>query len=244
MSLLTIAIIAATLVRTPAPAPGPVTGPSRRIDVDCQNGGLLERAIAKAAKLGQVDIYLHGVCAGNFVIATDGITLWGATSDSGLAAPDGGANRLPVLEVDDAQAQLRELVVLGGEVGVVARGWNADVFLGGVDVSGQIQGGAGVVATRGAIATLFDSTVRNGNVGIVADSSSEINLQNVVVTNLQLGVAVTGASFAAFTDTTIANNREAGLTVDSRSDANIFASTFRDNGQVHINAGEWSEVNV
>ena len=247
MPFLPIAIVAATLARTPAHAtePEPALGKvSRRIDVHCQRGDLLERAIARAARLGQVDIYLHGVCEGNFVIATDGITLWGATSDSGLAAPDGGANRLPVLEVDDAQTELRGMVVRGGEVGVVAHGWNADVSLYEVDVSGQIPGGGGVYATRGAFVGLIGSTVRDGNVGIVADSSSEINLQSVVVKNLRLGVAVTGGSFAAFTDSTIANNSEGGLTVDYRSDANIFSTAFHDNGQVHINAGEWSEVNI
>jgi hypothetical protein len=251
MPLLTTSIIAAALALalTPAPAPRPVPAPGgqalQRIDVDCQSGGSLDRAISKAAKLGKVDIYLHGVCEGNFVIAADGITLRGATSDSGLAAPDGGANRLPVLEVDDAQAELRGLVVRGGEVGVLVRGWNAEVFLGEVDVYGQIVGGAGVVAIRGAMVQLLDSTVRDGNIGIVAESSSEINLQGVVVNNQRIGVVVTGESNAALSNaTTIANNHEAGLIVDTRSDVNIFDTAFRDNGQVHIDAGEWSEVNV
>jgi hypothetical protein len=218
------------------------TAVSRRIDVACESERALERALAKAEMLGEVDIYLHGVCRGNFVIATDGVTLRGATPESGLAAPVGAPSPMPVLEVVDAQASLRGLVVHGGEVGVLVHGWDAEVLLFEVDV--HDQDGVGVIASRGARVRVVDTTVRDGFIGIVAQSDSNINLQNVVVDNQDVGVIVSDESFAALNDTTIENSREGGLNVDNRSDVNILGGVFRENGEVHVNANDWSSVRL
>jgi len=238
MLVLTAWMLATTISLTPMFG----TEVSRRIDIDCESERALERALARAEKLGEVDIYLHGVCKGNFVIATDGVTLRGATRESGLAAPAGHSSRLPVLEVVDAQASLRGLVVQGAEVGVFVHGWDAEVLLFEVDV--HDQDGAGVVASRGAQVRLLDATVRDGSIGILAQSDSEVNLQNVVVNNQHVGVIVFDESFAALNDTTIENSREAGLNVGDRSDANIIGGVFRENGQVHVNANDWSNVTL
>ena len=230
------------LATTASFAPTPGTDLPRQIDVDCQSAHNLDLALAGAKKLGQVDIYLHGVCEGHFVIATDGVTLRGATPDSGLAAPAGDVTRLPVLEVADAQAYLVGLVVRGGELGVVVHGWDAQVGLIDVDVHDQVE--VGVIASRGAFVRLFDTTVHDGAVGVIAQSNGEINLQNVTVRHQRLGVAVDGESFGALNDTTITDCAQAGLVVDHRSDANVNGGVFHDNGEVHIQAGEWSSVTV
>jgi len=213
-----------------------------RIDVDCEGDRALERALAEAKGLLKVDIYLHGVCEGNFVIAGDGVTLRGATSESGLAAPEGGPGYLPVLEVVDAQVSLRGLVVTGGVAGVLVRGGDAEVLLYQVDVHGQDD--VGVIASRGARLRLVDSTVRDASLGILAQSDSSINLQNVIVDNQDSGVVVTDGSFAALNDTTIENCRDGGLNVKHRSDANILGGIFRENGEVHVHAGDWSSVTL
>ena len=62
---------------------------AKRIDVDCETERALERALARAQKLREVDIYLHGVCEGNYVISSGRVTFRGATPESGLAAPEG-----------------------------------------------------------------------------------------------------------------------------------------------------------
>ena len=223
------------------PVPSPGSGGSRRIDVNCQLGHALEGAIVRAKNIGgEVDIYVHGICVGNFIIDTGGITLRGADNASGLAAPAGGF--LPVIEVIDAQASLRGLAVRGGPAGVVARGWDAEVFLVAVDVHGQTD--IGVFGQRGAQLTLIDSTVHDSEVGVLADSSARLNLQNVTVSDERIGVAVSQQSTAALNGSTISNNREAGLAVSSRSDVNVLGGAFRENGQVHVHAGEWSEVSL
>jgi hypothetical protein len=213
-----------------------------RIDVDCESDRALEQALAEAKKLRKVDIYLHGVCEGNYVIATDGVTLRGATGESGLAAPEGDSGNLPVLEVVDAQANLRGLVVRGGVLGVLVRGWNAEVLLYDVDVREQDE--VGVIASRGARLRLLDSTIHDGYLGVLAQTDSTINLQNVIVDNQDTGIVVTDGSSAALNDTTIENSRSAGLSVGSRSDVNVLGGVFRENGEVHIHAGEWSSVTL
>jgi hypothetical protein len=202
----------------------------------------LERVLAKAEQLGEVDIYLHGVCRGNFVIAADGVTLRGVTHDSGLAAPATTPGPSAVLEVVNAQASLRGLVVQGAEAGVFVHGWDAEVLLFEVDV--HDQNGVGVLASRGARVRLLDTTVRDGFIGVVAEFDSNVNLQNVVVNNHDVGVVVVAESFAALNDTTIEDNHEAGLNVGDRSDANINGGVFRENGQVHVNANDWSRITM
>ena len=213
-----------------------------RIDVDCEADRALERALAEAESLRKVDNYLHGVCEGNYVIAGDGVTLRAATGESGLAAPEGDSGYLPVLEVVDAEASLRGLVVRGGVVGVLVRGWDAEVLLYEVDV--HDQDGVGVIASRGARVRVLNSTVRDASLGILAETDSWLNLQNVIVDNQDDGIIVTDRSFAALNDTTIENSRTGGLGVTRRSDVNILGGIFRENGQVHVHAGEWSSVTL
>jgi hypothetical protein len=198
----------------------------RRIHVDCGSAHALDRALARARLLPQVDIVLHGVCEGNFVIASNGVTLRAASVGSGLAAPAGNPAHLPVLEVVDVRAILNGVIVRGGTLGVYAHGWNAEVFLGDVDVFDQSD--AGVIAYRGASAVLFDSTVRDGATGVIAATSATINLQRVTVRNRSVGVVVVDTSSAALTDSTIEHCREAGMNVSIRSDVNILGGAFRE----------------
>ena len=215
------------------------------VDVDCDSPGSLKRVLAMARRLGPLDISLHGVCQGNFVIATEGITLRAATPGSGLAAPPGPAGLEPVLEVVDAHVSLRGIVVLPDRVGVVVRGWDADALLHQVDVRDpQGEDALCVYVTRGAQAHLIDTTLRDGLVGIGVQDDASANLQNTTVTNQDIGVSVFGESVAALNDTTIENSRTGGLNVGERSDVNILGGTFRNNGQVHINTGEWSSVQL
>ena len=214
----------------------------RRIDVDCDSDRALQRVLGRSHRRGQVDIYLHGICKGNFVITTDGVTLRGATRESGLAAPAGATGDFPVLEIVDAQVTLRGLIVQGGAIGVLVLGRDADVLLFEVDVEGEE--GVGVFANRGARVRMIDSTLRDGGIGLLAQSDTEVNLQRVVVNNQRVGVSVSDRSFAALNDTTIENNREAGVIVGHRSDANVSGGNFHENGDVHVSAKDWSSVTL
>ncbi|HKQ60361.1 MAG TPA: right-handed parallel beta-helix repeat-containing protein [Candidatus Polarisedimenticolaceae bacterium] len=222
-------------------APGNHVTP--QLDVDCQSERALDRALARAARLGGVDLVLHGVCRGHFVIKTPGITLRGATAESGLGAPEGDDRNDPVLEIVNVEASLRNLAVEGGTIGVQVRGFDSEVLLFGVDVRGQ-QNGVGVWAQRGGRIRILDSNIHDGYTGIAADSDSNVNLQRVVVSGQNTGVYVAGGSFAALNDSTIENNREAGLSVGGRSDVNILGGTFRENGQIHVAVSDWSGVSL
>ena len=222
--------------------PTPVVERPGRIEVNCSSPGALERALFRAEKLGKVEIRLHGVCTGNFVIASDGVTLRGATPESGVAAPAGNPSRLPVIEVADAKASLREMAVRGVEVGVLVEGRDAEVLLYEVDV--HDTDGLGVYAKRGAHAQLLDTTIRDGGIGLVVESSSTANLQRVTVTNQQVGVIVTDRSFAALSDTTIEDSREGGLSVSQRSDATVLGGVFSENSQVHMSSRDWSRITL
>lgn len=184
MSGLTIGMLATIISLTPMLG----SDPPKRVDIDCEAEPAPERTLAKAQALGNVDIYLHGVCEGHFVIDTDGVTLRGANPESGLAAPEGDPGHTALLEIVNAKASLRGMIVRGAVLGVFARGWDAEVFLYEVDVRDQDE--VGVVADRGAWARLLDSTVRDGFIGIVAQSNGSLNLQNVIVENHESGVFV------------------------------------------------------
>lgn len=220
----------------------PARDVQRRIDVDCESARALEHALLRAERRDGVDIYLHGVCTGNFVISSGGVTLRGATPDSGLAAPSGNPTLKPVLEVVDARANLVGLVVQGAEVGVHVHGWDAEVLLFEVDV--RNQDGVGVLSERGAHAQLLDTTLRDGGIGLLVRSNSTANLQRVTVTNQQVGVIVTDRSFVALSDTTIEESRVGGLGVTQRSDAVVLGGVFSENSQVHMGSGDWSSITL
>ena len=238
MLMLTVSVLTAAISLAPMPDAGPAT----YIDVDCSDAGALERALAKAEKLGEADITLHGVCEGNFVISGGDVTLRGATPDSGLAAPAEDPGYLPVLEVVNAQASLRGLIVRGGVIGVEVHGWESELFLFEVEVSDQLE--VGVVVSGGAQGRLWDTTVRDGFIGIVADSGGEINLQRVIVSNQREGVIVRDRASAVLSDTTIEHCVVGGLNVDGRSDAIVYGGIFRENGQVHVNAVDRSSLRL
>ena len=237
MAALTTWILVTAISLTPPVAAG-LPG---RIDVDCESETALKRALARAARIGEVDIYLNGVCVGNFVITGGDVTLRAATPGSGLAAPS-EPTAPAVLEIDHAKASLRGLVVQGGEIGVFVHGWDAEVFVYQTDVHDQI--GVGVYGSRGATVRVFESTVRDGFTGVSVQDDGQLFLQQSVVSNLQVGVTVFDESFAGISETTIENNGEGGLNVGHRSDVNILGGVFRDNGQVHVNANDWSSVTL
>ena len=223
----------------------PAVGAPKQIDVDCESGGALERALVRAEKLDKVEIVLHGVCTGNFMIATDGVTLRGATPDSGIAAPRRNPSRMPVLEVVDARANLLGMVVQGGQgadVGVFVHGWDAEVLLFNVDV--HVEDGFGVFSERGAHVRLFDTTIRDGLVGVTTQFNSTATLSGVTVSNQRVGVIVFDKSSAGISDTTIENSSEVGLSVSRRSDVNVLGGVFRENGGVHVNARDWSSITL
>jgi hypothetical protein len=213
-----------------------------RIEVTCESAGALERALNRAKNLKEVDIILRGVCVGHYTIETDGVTLRGATPESGLAAPGESLGSFPVLEVIDAQASLRGLTVQGGSIGVWVHGLDAELLLVGVEVHGQESVGA--YADAGARLRLIDSTVRDSDLGVLTQSGSSANLQRVTISNHRVGVTVFEMSFAALNDTTIENCRTAGLSVHRRSDANVLGGLFRENGQVHLSAVDRSGISL
>jgi hypothetical protein len=238
MSALTNWLLTTTLLLAPMPA----AGPARYIEVDCSDAGALERALAKAGKWGEIDITLHGVCEGNFVIAGGNVTLRGATVESGLAAPADDPGQMPVLEVAGGLVSLRGMIVRGGVVGVQVHGSEAELFLFEADVHDQLQ--VGVAVSDGARGRLWDSTIHDGQIGIVVDSLGEINLQGVTVSHQREGVIVWDRSSAVLSDTTIENCAVGGLNVDDRSDAIVYGGAFRENGQVHIGAVDQSSVSL
>jgi len=238
MSLLKTCILAATvsmITTVSADAPG-------RIVVDCASPHALERALDRAKKRAPVDIYLQGVCEGNYRIDTDGVTLRGVTSDSGIAAPAGGGGDAPVLEIEGAKVSLRGLLVRGGLIGVRVRGIDAEVLLFETEVYEQT--GVGLIAEGNSSLRILDTTIRDASLGILVASGSSANLQRVTVSGQDVGIAVFDRSFSAINDSIIRDNRGAGLDVDNRSDVNIIGTTFHENGDVHVNANDWSSVRV
>lgn len=213
-----------------------------RIEVTCESAGALERALNRAKNLEAVEIFLHGVCVGNYVIESDHVTLRGATPDSGLAAPGGDPGSLPVLEVIDVKASLRGFSIAGGLVGVWVHGTNSDLLL--VDVNVHDQGAVGAYADDGGSLRLIDTTIRDGDIGVLIQSESSANFQRITVAHHRVGVIVADRSTAALNDTTIESCEQTGLGVQRRSDTNVLGGVFRDNGEVYLSAVDRSTITL
>jgi len=236
--------IIATWTLTAALSIVPVSGvdlPSP-IDVKCALPGALERALLRAARLDAADVRLHGVCEGNFKITGGRVTLRAASPGSGFAVAQDDPGIAPVLEVVDAIAVLRGTIVRGGVVGLLVHGHDAELLL--IETEVYDQRDAALIAEDGAELRLFDTTVRDGNVGVVVQSGSLANVQRSHLSGFDAAMIVADASFAALSDTVIENNRVGGLNVTDRSDANVLGGAFRENAQVHVNANDWSGVSL
>lgn len=232
---LTLATTVSTLVTVSVDPPD-------RIVVDCVSPHALERALEHAKSIAPVDIYLEGMCEGHFRIETDGVTLRGMRPGSGLRAPAGNPAGTATLEITDAKASLRGLSIVGGEVGLLAEGARAEVLLYEVDLRDQI--GVGLIGDRGAHLRVLDSTIKDAFVGIIVESGSSGNLQRVEISDHDVGIIVFDRSSMAINDSTISRNRVGGLSVEDRSDVNVLGTEFRDNGDVHVNATDWSSVRL
>lgn len=237
--LTTATLLLATSLLVPPAGP---SGPPKRIDVDCSVDGALERALTRAqrSKVG-VDIFLHGICEGGVVIATDGVALRGATPDAGLVAPDPPADIQILVEIVGAQVYMRDLTLRGGDIGILADGQDAEAVLFNLELSDQ---SIGAYARNGAEMRILDSTVRDGDVGVLAQFDVLVVLQNTIVTGQDTGIAIFDRSRAGITNTTVENSRTGGLQLEGRCDAVIFGGTFRENSQVHIFAGGRSDITL
>jgi len=247
MTVMTWMLATAITLTAPTPVPDrqpvPISPNPARLVVPCDQVGALPRALRIAEKQPEAEIYLRGVCTGNFKIERGSIGLHGMTPDSGLAAPAGNPSGEPLLEVVDANVRLHRMVALGGVVGVLAHGADAEVFLGNVEVRDQT--GIGLYADDGAELRLFETVVENsGAVGVVVRGNSSANVQRSRVRGHEVGLEVIDRSFLAISDSTVERNRVGGLGVGDRSDANVLGGEFRENGQIHLKASDWSRITL
>lgn len=240
MTALASLLLAVGIALGPVPADVATRPPSigGAIHVDCADDGALQRALGQAGRLGGGRIVLHGLCKGSHTVTVPNVTLAGADPDSGLV----GDGVRPVIVVDGVHVALVDLVVRDGYIGVLVEGWESSAYLAGVRLIGNY---GGAIAGRGGELVVRDIEVTgDGVVGLEAQFDARLNVVGATVSGQDNGVVLFDRCRGALTDAVIEDNRDAGLAVFYGSSVNVFDSTLRRNGDIHVYAGDRSDVSL
>jgi len=213
-----------------------------RVHVDCADAGLLTKTLAMTGDIGNIEIYLDGVCEGNFVIQGGRVIIRGATPNSGISAPIVDPPPLPVLNVINADVSLRDMVIQGGMFGLLVEGSDAEVLLASAEVLGQSDIGVGV--KTGGSARILRSTIRESPIGVAVWSGADVLLDESVVADHQTGVISFDRSYVSLLDTVVSACGLVGLQIADRSEGSVTGGRFFNNGQLHVHVSDRSDVQL
>lgn len=231
-----IEIAAAAVAAVASLAPVELPSVPLPIVADCSRPQALEQALTRAAKQGGGDIRVEGSCTGNYRIETDSVTLRGAPGASLIAAdPDA-----PVVEVVAARAALRNLTVRGGVVGLYVHGTDHDVLLVGLTLRDNIEG---AFADDRARMRVIDTVVEDCRFGL-SYRDADGNVSDSTIAADEVGISILSDARFALIDSVVRDHAGAGISVGGRSDALLIRSHFENNGQVHVNAIDYSTVSL
>jgi hypothetical protein len=167
----------------------------QRIDVNCDSGQKLARAVRRAAP--GTTIRVHGTCNERVVIVTNRITLDG----QGSAVLDGTG-------VAPSDQEFNGLLTIAGARGVVIRRFTV-----------RDSAGEGILVRNGAAVSVIDTVAHNnGFTGIAVVDNSSLHLENAVMTQNLFGLdAVNASTIALEGSIAVTGNFASGLTASGNS---------------------------
>lgn len=234
-----LAMMLALTLNAPIPA-RPV--PPTVMEVDCDAGQSLSRALLRVRRAPGSTILIRGTCVGNFVLTTDSVQLRGfSPEESVLAAPapEGG---LPILEVRDARdVSIRRLGFRQGLGGVR--------FLrspGGAVFESEFEGnGVGVVFSYSDDGHVWDTVFHDNDFGLVSQYRSSVNVQqSTFLDNRVEGLQAFSHSSLILVDSQVTGSGQAGVNASTVSDVLLWTSAMSDNGDAHLFADDRSKVQI
>jgi parallel beta-helix repeat protein len=217
--------------------------------VDCANGGVIARALARIHP-GDT-LHISGICVENVEI---GEGFHHITLDGGglgvIYAPDPA---IDALRIYADQVTVRGLTISGGRDGINLRGAMGAVIEGNIL---ENNAAAGLNVHRISWATVRDNVIRNnGTFGIMVYENSNARIgftenaqptpnPNLIEANGNFGIFVSRSSQADIAGNTIRNNGNNGIQVDRNSQAEIGSNTIDQNTGNAVNAAFGAGVNL
>jgi hypothetical protein len=176
-------------------SPGAVATAGQHIDVNCDSGQKLARAVRRAAP--GTSIRVHGTCNERVVIVTDRITLDG----QGSAVLDGTG-------VVPSDQEFNGLLTIDGARGVVIRRFTV-----------RNSAGEGILVRNGAAVSVIGTLAQNnGFTGIAVVDNSSLHLQDAQMTQNLFGLdAVNASAIVLEGSIAITDNVASGLTASGNS---------------------------
>jgi hypothetical protein len=234
--------------------------------VDCGSGGTIAQALAANAEGdGLLTITVTGTCVETVRIARSNVVLKGQGAAL-IQAPTGalfivnvddnvsnvtisdltvaGISTAAVLAQKGAHAVLKNATIQQAGAGVMA------LDNGVLDVTGSTirTNNNGVYAARGGVVSISNSTVEGNSIGVLAWKAGTVNLTSSlpdyalasvgpIVQNNTTGVVARSGGFIELADTTIQNNAQNGIVVDSGGTAHFFSQLNGTGNRVSGNPG-------
>ncbi len=215
------------------------------IQVDCDAGQHLDKALLAVRNSPGARIQIRGTCAGWFELSTDAVRLeaW-LPGQATLTAPD-PAQRGSVLTVRDARDVMIRGIRFrhGGDIGVGL------IFLrspGGQVLECEFEHSeVGVVFEDSHDGGAWDIWAHDNDIGLSSESGAFVGIHlSTFERNRRNGLIAWSGGDLLLERSKITGNREAGVVVMFNSRADVVASSLNDNGQVHLYDGFASQLTV
>jgi parallel beta-helix repeat protein len=209
---------------------------SRSVNVDCNAGGAINRALNNR-KPGDV-VLVRGTCLENVIIQSE---LQRITIDGQGAATVRPPNaRQPAIQVLGREITIRGFVTNGGFSGIaINRGGTAIIDHNTIENASEM----GLEVSQNSFGRIINNTIRHSGVDgilVLGSASAHIGVlrtddtvpsPNAILENGGDGIRVLRASTARVIGNSLTGNRRNGLSVQQASHADVAGNTFNANGE-------------
>lgn len=232
MLTLLLAAAGANLVVPVPQRPVAAAGP-RLVEVDCGAGQRLDDALRKVKGVPDATILVRGTCVGNFAVeSADGLSINGPSLEEAVleAPPDGPP--APILDVRDSRRVMVGNVTLRGGLTGLAFRRSPGSGLANSLVQGNMHG---LVFSESGSGAVWNCDVRDNGFGVEIIDRSVVAIEHSTIRNS--GMIGVDASFGSSLDlqfSEISGSLVVGLELYEQSAGELFESTLRDNGSVHV----------